>query len=134
VDAPKRLPSMSDEEWADFQRWDREVAEHYGVTIRPPVSGEPRTEAGRALAAEFPVLLRDRLAGEHVLERILAIESEARATPPSLDVETVARAAHDSWPKPGCTAAIHDHNWGPDSFYGDFAAGLLSRLTSKEER
>lgn len=51
-----------------------------------------------------------------------------------LDVETLARAAHDAWPKPGCTASIHDHNWGADSFYGSFAAAILARLSKRRDK
>ena len=51
-----------------------------------------------------------------------------------LDVETLARATHDAWPKPGCTASIHDHNWGADSFYGSFAAAILARLSERRDK
>ena len=56
---------------------------------RPPVSGEPSTERGRAIVEH-----RNRT-GHWIITKtdILAIEAEARATPPALDVE---EALHES--------------------------------------
>jgi len=122
------------------------------MTDRPPVSGEPSTEAGRRLLEDL------NISGIHtpaVKQRILAIEAEARkigdvervllfeagvadaearATPPSLDVSALSLAFDwHSGPARASDNIAHDRGHHGGECWEQIAAEYV-RLTSKEER
>ena len=59
----------------------------------PPVSGEPSTDHGKRILREWLVLRRDHPPNTALIrDWIVKAEAEARATPPSLDMERLAEA------------------------------------------
>lgn len=120
------------------------------MTHRPPVSGEPSTEAGRYLLRQFyPAGNRLPVLEDEMRRDILAIEAEAaqdwraayenlkaeqvaeaRAAPPPLDVEALQQAMTEA----GLGVPYHDADPVTRSHAEEVAYLYLARLTSKEER
>lgn len=101
-----------------------------------PASGKPRTEAGRKLRSfacwefhAFSVDTHNASCGR-TLDLILAIEAEARVTPPALPF-TVLRLAeaiddHNLW-----MGGLEDHGEGVGCST-DCAGDIYARLTNRE--
>jgi len=89
---------------------------------RPPVSGEPRTEGTYRREVRFLLENRTHIDIGNVTRILDRFEAEARATPPSLDMERIRLIVF------GVTGyAFNDYAW-------DQIAAEYLRLTSKEEQ
>jgi hypothetical protein len=104
---------------------------------RPPVSGEPSTEWGAKL---LDYLRRvDPAIVPFARQHILAIEAEARATPPSLDVDRLASVLHRLYPSLRkaptgieCDhAPVYGHKRTECRFDADEIAAEYARLSSE---
>jgi len=95
------------------------MLEGWSLTDRP-VSGEPSTEAGRRLRDRFNDPFTRPTHAISVVPDILAIEAEARATPPSLAEDDLDEVL--SLLGPDALRRLQRHGF------------TVARLTSKEER
>ena len=106
------------------------------MTDRQPASEEPSTEAGRNHVDEFvtrdPGRYRDRF-----VQSVLAIETEARATPPALDAARseiqANRAQGVQWDPPVNEGVQRWYAEGYDRGLRD-ADAILARLSASGEQ